>query len=1016
MKRKTTSHNQSRTHRVDSGEPHPHQHLFSRALRSLAYPFYVIDVRDYTVLIDNTSPGLVPPKPGTKCFSLIHRREQRCSQSGESCPLEIVKNTKKPTVVEHVHPDRQGDPRHFEVHGYPVFDDNGKVVSVIEYALDITSRRQAADRQKFAAQVLELLNHPTEESDTIRDILFLIKDFTGFEAVGIRLREEDDFPYYETVGFPAVFVERERYLCTRDEAGLLKRDPNGLAHLECMCGNVIRGRTDSSQPFFTKGGSFWSNCTTELLASTTEEERQSETRNVCNAEGYESVGLIPLRSGTECVGLLQFNDTRKNMFTLDLIEFFEQIGASVGIALARQRAEQALREAHDELEIRVEQRTEALRKANEKLRDEIERRQRATEALLKTSRALKVLSECNKSLVRAKNEDDLLRDVCQIIVGAGRYRLAWVGYAEQSEAKRVLPVCQAGFEDGYLETLDLSWDDVEHGRGPTGTAIRTGQPSASKEILTDPRFTPWREQAVKRGFASSLAVPLRTREKVIGALNIYASEPNAFDDDEVTLLMELADDLAFGIMTLRTEARHRMTEKALDESEARYRQLVEGTDNLVIQGDRHGRITFANNTARRVFGMTPQECIGLKCFEMAHPDDRRKTETSLENWIKSGISSSTLENRIVSRAGEVFDMLWTIDLHHEPDGRLSFLNCIARDISDRKRAEQAVHHRLKFEGLIAGLSTSFINLKAEKMDDGINHALKEIGEFADVDRSYLFEFASDGKTMDNTYEWCREGVSPEIDNLKDLPTSQFPWSMTRLRRFNPIPIPSVEDLPLEAMAEKDIFRQQSIRSLILVPMVYTGSLLGFAGFDLVRQERHWDEQTVALLKIVGEMFVSAIVRSRAEKELREANEQLIADRKALEDKNIAMREVMDRIDEEKRATRQQISTNVEEALMPLVSRIKEQSQPSEKALAELLEQYLKDIASPFMDELKSKYSKLTPRELEICHMIKAGRPSKEIAAILNVSLLTVHKHREQIRNKLGLKHSSVNLSTYLQSL
>ena len=1016
MKRKITSHSRPRQHRRESAEPHPHQHLFGRALESLTYPFYVIDAENYTVLLDNRSPGLVPTKPDTKCYSLIHKRGQPCSQSNERCPLEIVKNTKKPTVVEHIHPDRDGHPRHFEVHGYPVFDDKGAVISVIEYALDVTPRKQAEDRQKFSAQVLELLNHSTEETDTIRDILFLVKNFTQFEAVGIRLREEDDFPYYETVGFPAMFVERERYLCTRDQSGLVKRDPDGLAHLECMCGNVIRGRTDSSQPFFTDGGSFWANSTTKLLASTTEEERQSETRNVCNAEGYESVALIPLRSDSQCIGLLQFNDTRKDMFTLDLIEFFEGIGASVGIALARRRAEQDLKKAHDELEIRVEQRTKALREVNEKLRDEIEQRQRATKALLKTSRALKVLSECNQSLIRAKNEDDLLRDVCQVIVGAGRYRLAWVGYAEQSEAKRVLPVCQAGFEDGYLETLDLSWDDVERGRGPTGTAIRTGQPSITKDILTDPRFAPWREQAVKRGYGSSIAVPLRSGDNVLGALNIYASEADAFDNDEVELLMELADDLAFGIMTLRTEARHRITAKALDESETRYRQLVEGTDNLVIQADRHGRITFVNNTARRVFGMAPQECIGLKCFEMAHPDDRQKTETSFENWIKSGISSATLENRIVSQAGEMFDMLWTIDLHHEPDGKLGFLNCIARDITDRKRAERAVHHRLKFEGLIAGLSTSFINLKAEKIDEGINHALKEIGEFADVDRSYLFEFSADGKIMDNTHEWCREGVSPEIDNLKNLPTSQFPWSMTRLQRFNPIPIPSVEDLPLEAMAEKEVFRNQSIRSLILVPMVYSGELLGFAGFDLVRHERQWEDETVALLKIVGEMFVSAIVRSRAEKELRAANEQLIADSKALEDKNIAMRVVMDRIEEEKQATRQQISTNVEEALLPLVSRIKEQSGASERPLVELLEQYLIDIASPFMDELKTKFSKLTPRELEICHMIKAGRPSKEIAAILNVSLLTVHKHREQIRRKLGLKHSTVNLSTYLQSL
>ena len=97
---------------------------------------------------------------------------------------------------------------------------------------DITNLRPAEERQKLALQVLELLNRSDEKTGTIRDILFLIKDSTGFEAVGIRLREGEDFPYYETSGFPAHFVEAERYLCTRSPAGELSRDPEGSPCLE----------------------------------------------------------------------------------------------------------------------------------------------------------------------------------------------------------------------------------------------------------------------------------------------------------------------------------------------------------------------------------------------------------------------------------------------------------------------------------------------------------------------------------------------------------------------------------------------------------------------------------------------------------------------------------------------------------------------------------------------------------------------------------------------------------------
>jgi PAS domain S-box-containing protein len=225
--------------------------------------------------------------------------------------------------------------------------DDRELRYTIEVALDRHGRerelREHEERQRLTAQILALLNRSDDETDSIRDILVLVKEFTGFEAVGIRLSEGEDFPYYETRGFPADFVAAERYLCARDQAGELIRDSEGNAVLECMCGNVICGRTDPSLAFFTEGGSFWTNGTTALLASTIEQERQARTRNRCNGQGYESVALIPLRSDDQVIGLLQLNDSRQGMFTPDLIDFLEGIGTSVGIAFARRQAAQALR-------------------------------------------------------------------------------------------------------------------------------------------------------------------------------------------------------------------------------------------------------------------------------------------------------------------------------------------------------------------------------------------------------------------------------------------------------------------------------------------------------------------------------------------------------------------------------------------------------------------------------------------------------------------------------------------------
>ena len=198
---------------------------------------------------------------------------------------------------------------------------------------------QTEQYQNLATHILELLNQAGNRTDLIKDILFLIKAITGFEAVGIRLREGDDFPYYETIGFSKDFVKAERYLCARDQTGEFIRDSEGNPYLECMCGNIICGRTNPSLPFFTEGGSFWTNSTTELLASTTTEDRQGRTRNRCNGEGYESVALIPLRYNKKIIGLLQLNDIRKNMFTSELISFFEGVGSSIGIALNLKQTE-----------------------------------------------------------------------------------------------------------------------------------------------------------------------------------------------------------------------------------------------------------------------------------------------------------------------------------------------------------------------------------------------------------------------------------------------------------------------------------------------------------------------------------------------------------------------------------------------------------------------------------------------------------------------------------------------------
>jgi PAS domain S-box-containing protein len=247
-------------------------------------------------------------------------------------------------------------------------------------------------------------------------------------------------------------------------------------------------------------------------------------------------------------------------------------------------------------------------------------RRRSEEALWKVNRALKMLSECSHALVRAANEESLLHSICQIVVEEGGYRLAWVGIAITDEKKTVVPTAQAGYEEGYLESLNITWDDTERGRGPTGTAIRTRKPSIAKDILNDPNFAPWRAEATKRGYASSIALPLITNDRALGTLNIYAEETDAFNEEEVELLAQLADDLSFGMVSLRTREERKRAVEALQKThdelgkrvKDRTAELVKANEQLKSEIENRKRLEKALVQREKL------ETLGAIAAEVAH--------------------------------------------------------------------------------------------------------------------------------------------------------------------------------------------------------------------------------------------------------------------------------------------------------------------------------------------------------------------------------------------------------------
>ena len=175
--------------------------------------------------------------------------------------------------------------------------------------------------------------------------------------------------------------------------------------------------------------------------------------------------------------------------------------------------------------------------------------------LEKKSKLLKTLSLCNQILIKSGDEKDLLNQICELIVKEANYKMVWIGYKENDESKSVKPVAFYGFENGYLESIKISWDDNEYGKGPTGTALRTGKTVIAKNIRKLSEYKPWLNAAIKRGYTSSAAIPIIVNNEALGSLNIYSQSEDAFDTEEIRLLEEMAMDIGYGIMERRQRQR-----------------------------------------------------------------------------------------------------------------------------------------------------------------------------------------------------------------------------------------------------------------------------------------------------------------------------------------------------------------------------------------------------------------------------------------------------------------------------
>lgn len=328
---------------------------------------------------------------------------------------------------------------------------------------------------------------------------------------------------------------------------------------------------------------------------------------------------------------------------------------------------------------------------------EITEHKRAEEALQRLNRELRAISSCNQTLMRAVDEASLLRELCRIICDEAGYRMAWVGYAENDEAKTVRLVASAGVDDGYVAASHLTWSDTERGRGPGGTAIRTGRSVCIQDFTTGADAAPWRENALRRGYRSAIALPLRDDSaQVFGVLAIYSTASHAFTADEVRLLDELAADMAFGIAALRSRTERKRAEDLLRKREAELSESQRVAHIGSWDWDATTDSIWWSDEYRRVYGVDPDTpppnyAEHLKAYtpESAERLDRAvkcSMATAEPYEVTLELKEPTASTRWVVARGET---------KRDKQGVICGLRGTAQNVTDRMLAERELRASLE---------------------------------------------------------------------------------------------------------------------------------------------------------------------------------------------------------------------------------------------------------------------------------------------------------------------------------
>lgn len=337
----------------------------------------------------------------------------------------------------------------------------------------------------------------------------------------------------------------------------------------------------------------------------------------------------------------------------------------------------------------------------------------------------------------------------------------------------------------------------------------------------------------------------------------------------------------------RIQLFNKITEKdeLIDKEKIKSQKYLDIVNTIVVAIDEKGNVSLINEKGASILGYSENEIIGENWFESFIPPAIKNEMFSVfKELMNENVKPVEYhENQILTKDKEIRIIAWHNTILKDDNGKLVGTLSSGEDITERLKTENILKRKFELEKTVSIISSRFIN--SHDIDENINKTLKDIGQFSQASRTYVFLLNNDKKTFSNTHEWCNRGVSPQIENLQNLPKDMFPWWMAQMENNQIINIENVDQMPKEASAEKEILKNQGIHSLIVLPLLLHNKASGFIGFDNVIDQKKWTGEDIAILRIISDIIERALENKKYEDQIKTS----------LNEKEILLKEIHHRV-------------------------------------------------------------------------------------------------------------------------